>query len=148
MDKQVGSANEDSMDTGENNDSNKPSEDDNTEASKMDEDKVKDSSDDEDEEEKKKKEDTKPEDYFTMSIVNAYGSQVLRNLVDDDTPLKLNSRCCLCVCVCVCVCVCMRVCVGMCACVCTYVLVCVVCSVRVSAWWAQECTTMDESFVL
>ena len=81
------------MDTGENNDNNKASKDDNTEA-KMEEGKEKDS-DDEKEEEKKKT--AKPDDYFTMSIVNGYGSQVLRNLVDDDAPLKLNSKC---VCVC------------------------------------------------
>lgn len=29
-------------------------------------------------------------DYFTMCLVNGYGSQVLRNLSDDDTKLTLN----------------------------------------------------------
>ena len=38
-----------------------------------------------------KKEDLKPKDYFTMCLVNGYGSQVLRNLADDDTQLALNS---------------------------------------------------------
>ena len=34
----------------------------------------------------------KPKDYFTMCLVNGYGSQVLRNLTDDDnTQLTLNS---------------------------------------------------------
>jgi len=97
VDKQVGNANDDSMDTGENNDNNnKPSEDDNTEAN-MEEGKEKDNDDEKEQENKKP---TKSEDYFTMSIVNGYGSQVLRNLVDDDAPLKLNSKS---VCVCVCV---------------------------------------------
>ena len=36
-------------------------------------------------------EDPKPKDYFTMCLVNGYGSQVLRNLTDDDTPLRLSS---------------------------------------------------------
>ena len=33
----------------------------------------------------------RPEDYFTMCLVTGYGSQVLRNLNDDDTQLELNS---------------------------------------------------------
>ena len=33
----------------------------------------------------------RPKDYFTMCLVNGYGSQVLRNLTDDDTQLRLNS---------------------------------------------------------
>ena len=36
-------------------------------------------------------EDPKPKDYFTMCLVNGYGSQVLRNLNDDNTRLTLNS---------------------------------------------------------
>ena len=54
-----------------------------TPETKMDEDKK--GSDDEQEE-------PKPKDYFTMCLVNGYGSQVLRNLNDDDdTQLTLNS---------------------------------------------------------
>ena len=33
----------------------------------------------------------KPKDYFTMCLVNGYGSQILLNLTDDDTKLTLNS---------------------------------------------------------
>ncbi|XP_065900676.1 ubiquitin carboxyl-terminal hydrolase 4-like isoform X2 [Dysidea avara] len=88
VDKQAGNANNDTMDTGENNNDNNKPEDDNTEA-KMEEGKEKNSDDEKEEEEKKA---AKPEDYFTMSIVNGYGSQVLRNLVDDDAPLKLNNN--------------------------------------------------------
>ena len=33
----------------------------------------------------------RPDDYFTMCLVNGYGSQVLRNLTDDNTQLTLNS---------------------------------------------------------
>ena len=39
----------------------------------------------------KKPEQPRPKDYFTMCLVNGYGSQVLRNLTDDDTKLMLNS---------------------------------------------------------
>ena len=36
-------------------------------------------------------EEPKPKDYFAMYLVNGYGSQILRNLNDDDTKLTLNS---------------------------------------------------------
>jgi len=37
------------------------------------------------------KENPKPKDYFTMCLVNGYGSQVLCTLNDDNTRLTLNS---------------------------------------------------------
>ena len=77
VDKQV---NDDTTDTNMDTDDNK--EHDRESDTKMDEDKK--SSDDE-------KEEPKPKDYFTMCLVNGYGSQVLRNLADDDTRLTLNS---------------------------------------------------------
>ncbi|XP_065900687.1 ubiquitin carboxyl-terminal hydrolase 4-like isoform X2 [Dysidea avara] len=86
-DKQVGNADDGLMDSGKNNHNNKPSNDNNTEA-KIEVGKGKYSS----EEKKEETKATKPEDYFTMSIVDAIGSQVLRNLVDDDAPLKLNNN--------------------------------------------------------
>ena len=73
VDKQV---NDDTTDTNMDTNDNKDSD------TKMDEDKK--NSDDE-------KEEPKPKDYFTMCLVNGYGSQVLRNLTDDDTRLTLNS---------------------------------------------------------
>ena len=38
-----------------------------------------------------KQEEPRPDDYFTMCLVNGYGSQVLRCLTDDNTQLTLNS---------------------------------------------------------
>ena len=81
VDKQAGDDNdENKMDT---NNENK-TEDKNNDSSEaaMEEDKK--SSGDEPEE-------PKPKDYFTLCLVNGYGSQVLRNLTDDDTQLTLNS---------------------------------------------------------
>ena len=80
VDKQVGDDNADNtMDTDDKTGDNDTE---TTSETKMDEDKK--GSDDE-------QEDPKPKDYFTMCLVNGYGSQVLRNLTDDDTPLTLNS---------------------------------------------------------
>ena len=80
VDKQVGDdAADNSMDTNDSKTDDKEAEKPET---KMDEDKK--GSDDEQEE-------PKPKDYFTMCLVNGYGSQVLRNLTDDDTQLTLNS---------------------------------------------------------
>ena len=35
-------------------------------------------------------EEPRPKDYFAMCLVNGYGSQILRNLTDNDTKLRLN----------------------------------------------------------
>ena len=80
VDKQAGDDNdENKMDTNENKTEDK--ENDSSEAP-MDEDKKNDGNE---------PEEPKPKDYFTLCLVNGYGSQVLRNLTDDDTPLTLNS---------------------------------------------------------
>ena len=78
VDKEVNEDNTTDMDTG----NKKHDKESDTAETKMDEDKK--SSDEEQEE-------PKPKDYFTMCLVNGYGSQVLRNLTDDDTKLTLNS---------------------------------------------------------
>ena len=78
VDKQVDEGNTTDMDT----DNKKGDKETDTAETKMDEDKK--TSDEEQEE-------PKPKDYFTMCLVNGYGSQVLRNLNDDGSKLTLNS---------------------------------------------------------
>ena len=120
VDEQVGQDNADTnMDTDDSKEGDKATD---TSETKMDEEKK--SSDDE-------KEEDRPKDYFTMCLVNGYGSQVLRNLTDDDTKLTLNSKYpspyllpCLCVVVCDHVVQCSSVfvfwCVPVCLSVCTF----------------------------
>jgi len=74
---------EDSTDTKLDTDNKEGDKENNTSDTKMDEGK-KGSDDDE-------QEDPKPKDYFTMCLVNGYGSQVLRNLNDDNARFTLNS---------------------------------------------------------